>query len=179
MKNVLIIPTSLRPASNSHALALAFARGAATAGHHVETLDLHDKCIGFCRGCMACAKRGRCVIADDAPQIVARMHDADVIAFASPIYFYEMSGLMKTLLDRTDPLYGGDYRFRDIYLLTSAADDAPETPARATAGLEGWIACFERARLAGSVFAGGVEAAGDIANHPALETAYDMGCAID
>ena len=50
------------------------------------------------------------------------MNEADVIAFATPIYYYEMSGQLKTMLDRSNPLFGTDYRFRDIYLFTSAAD---------------------------------------------------------
>ena len=94
------------------------------------------------------------------------MHDADAIAFATPIYYYEMSGQLKTLLDRANPLYGSDYRFRDIYMLTAAAEDEPETPVRAVAGLTGWIDCFARARLAGTIFAGGVEAPGETAGHP-------------
>ena len=42
-------------------------------------------------------------------------------------------------------------------------------------GLQGWIACFEQAQLAGTVFAGGVSAVGDIKGHPALQKAYEMG----
>ena len=41
--------------------------------------------------------------------------------------------------------------------------------------MNGWIACFERARLAGTVFAGGVNGAGEIAGHKALQEAYEMG----
>ena len=48
------------------------------------------------------------------------MKDAEVIAFATPIYFYEMCGQMKTLLDRSNPLFPSDYAFRDIYLLATA-----------------------------------------------------------
>ena len=103
------------------------------------------------------------------------MHDADVIAFATPIYYYEMSGQLKTLLDRANPLFPSDYRFRAIYLLTSAADDDARTPERAVTGLGGWIACFEQARLAGTVFAEGVDKAGDIEGHAALKTAWEMG----
>lgn len=179
MKKVLVISSSLRPSSNSEALADAFARGAADAGHDVEKITLRDKELRFCRGCLACQRTGRCVIADDAPAIAAKMHDADAIAFATPIYYYEMCGQLKTLLDRANPLYGSDYRFRDIYMLTAAAEDEPETPARAVAGLTGWIDCFERARLAGTVFAGGVNAPGEAAGHPALEEAYALGRAIE
>lgn len=175
MKNVLVISTSLRANSNSDALADAFLRGAADAGHHAEKISLRGRNIQFCRGCMACQKLGRCVISDDAAEISQKMHDADVIAFATPIYYYEMSGQMKTLLDRANWLYSSDYHFTDIYLLTAAAENEPSVPSRAEGGLTGWIDCFERARLAGSVFAGGVEGPGEATGHPALAQAYNMG----
>lgn len=175
MKKVLIISTSLRGVSNSHLLAEAFARGTRDAGNDVELLTLHGKEIKFCLGCLSCQKTGKCVIKDDIAPIVEKMHDADVLVFATPIYYYEMSGQLKTVLDRANPLYGGDYRFKDVYMLTSAADDDNATPQRAISGLEGWIECFERARLAGTVFAGGVTAPGEISGHASLETAYGMG----
>lgn len=178
MKKVLIITSSLRAHSNSDSLAEAFARGAGDAGNEVETVSLKHKDIRFCMGCLACQKTQRCVINDDAPAIVEKMHDADVIVFASPIYYYEMSGQLKTMLDRANPLYPSDYHFRDIYMLTSAAEDESYVPERAVAGLNGWIDCFEHARLAGSVFAGGVNSPGEINGHPSLDKAYRMGNSI-
>lgn len=80
------------------------------------------------------------------------------------------------LLDRANPLYGGDYHFKDVYMLTSAADEDKDTPQRAISGLEGWIECFERARLAGTVFAGGVTVPGEIKGHPALQSASLTVC---
>ena len=118
------------------------------------------------------------MIKDDAPDIVAKMHDADVIAFATPIYYYEMCGQLKTLLDRANPLYPSDYKFSSIYVLTTAAEDEAFVPERAVAGLTGWIDCFERARLAGTVFAGGVNEMGEIEGHKALGEAYEMGKSI-
>lgn len=178
MKKVLIITSSLRTHSNSDSLAEAFARGALDAGNEVETVSLKHKDIRFCMGCLACQKTLRCVINDDAPAIVEKMHDADVIAFSSPIYYYEMSGQLKTMLDRANPLYPSDYHFRDIYMLTSAAEDEAYVPERAVAGLTGWIDCFEHARLAGSVFAGGVNYPDEIKGHPSLDKAYKIGHAI-
>lgn len=174
-KNVLILSTSLRANSNSQALAQAFADGARENGHQVELVSLQGKEIAFCRGCLACLKNKSCVIRDDAVEIAQKMHDADVIAFATPIYYYEMSGQMKTVLDRANSLYGSDYAFRDIYLLSAAAEEEDGVDSRAISGLQGWIDCFERARLAGTVFAGGVNGAGDIAGHPALEKARELG----
>lgn len=178
MKTILIISASLRQHSNSEALASAFADGARAAGHSVETVSLAGKALSFCRGCLACQKLHRCIIRDDAVGIAEKMSRADALVFATPIYYYEMSGQLKTLLDRANPLYRSDYAFRDVYFLSAAAEDEEGVDERAVHGLEGWIACFERARLAGTVFAGGVNAAGEIAGHPALQRAYDMGKAI-
>ena len=177
-KKVLVISTSLRNNSNSEALADSFARGAEEAGNQVERISLRDKKISFCKGCLACLKAGKCIIRDDALEIAEKMHDAEVIAFATPIYYYEMSGQMKTMLDRANSLYGSDYRFGDIYLLSAAAEDKEDVDQRAVSGLEGWIACFERARLSGTVFAGGVDGTGEIKGHLALESAYEMGKAV-
>ena len=174
-KKVLIISTSPRKGSNSDTLAEEFARGAREAGHEVEKISLRDKTIGFCQGCLACQKTGRCVIHDDADTIAQKMLTSDVIVFATPIYYYEMSGQMKTMLDRANPLYPSDYAFRDIYLLATAADTDESAMDGAVKGLEGWIACFEKARLAGTVFGGGADAVGTIQGNPALEKAYGMG----
>ncbi len=177
-KTVLIISTSLRKNSNSDALADAFLEGAKSAGHDVEKISLSGKKIEFCRGCLACQTTQRCVIRDDADQIEQKMQNADVLVFATPIYYYEMSGQMKTMLDRGNPLYTTDYNFRDVYFLSSAAEDEEGVDSRAVNGLEGWIACFPKSRLAGKVFAGGVGATGDIKGHKALKEAYEMAIKI-
>ena len=63
-KNVLIISASFRPNSNSHALCQEVARGVKAAGNKAEVVRLKDKKIGFCTGCYACQKLGKCVIKD-------------------------------------------------------------------------------------------------------------------
>lgn len=174
-KNVLVISTSLRRNSNSHGLAEEFAKGAKEAGHQVEFISLIGRQIEYCVGCLSCQRTGQCVIEDDANLIAEKMLKADVVCYSTPIYYYEMSGQMKTLLDRMNPLFSADYKFRDVYMLSTAADDGPHVADRAVNGLEGWIECFAKAELAGSLFAGGVTDPGEIANHPALAKAYDMG----
>ncbi len=175
MKKVLILSSSPRKNSNSEALCLAFAEGAREAGHEVEMVSLRNKTIGFCRGCFACQKTQKCVIRDDAVEICEKALHADVLVFASPIYYYEMSGQLKTMLDRLNPLFPSDYAFTDVYFLSSAAEDEEYVPERALRGVEGWVECFERAHVAGSVFMGGVTAAGEKPDHPAISEARDMG----
>lgn len=177
-KNILIISTSPRKGGNSQTLAEEFARGANEAGNQVELVSLSDKTIGFCKGCLACQKTKQCVIHDDADIITQKMVDADVIVFATPIYFYEMCGQMKTLLDRTNPLFPVAYSFRDIYLLATAADEMESSMNGAIKGLQGWLDCFEKTKLAGTVFAGGVAGTGEIKGHSALNQAYKMGNAV-
>ena len=177
-KKVLIISTSIRPNSNSEMLANAFADGAGTSGNEVEIVSLKDKTIGFCKGCFACQKLGRCVIKDDANAITEKMLSADVIVWATPIYYYEMSGQMKTMIDRANPLFPLDYRFRDVYLLTTAAEDEATVDDGAVKGLQGGSDCFEKARFAGKVFAGGFTAPKEIEDSQKLKEAFDMGKAI-
>ena len=174
-KKVLIISSSPRKGGNSETLAAAFAKGAREAGDQVETVSLREKQVGFCKGCLACLKLGHCVIQDDAVEIAAKMHDADVLVFATPVYYYCVSGQLKTMLDRANPLYDTDYAFTQAYLLAAAAEDAPETFEGTEKAVQGWVDCFPRCTLAGTVFAGGVNDVGEIAGHVALEQAYQMG----
>lgn len=175
MKRVVVISTSLRAGSNSDMLADKFAEGAESAGNEVEKISLTGKNIQFCKGCFACQKLGRCVIKDDVNDITAKVLKADVVVWATPIYYYEMSGQMKTLIDRMNAMYPLDYKFRDVYLLTTAAEDEEETPKRAEAGLTGWIDCYPKSRLAGTLFCGGVNEAREIDGNKKLQEAFEMG----
>ena len=103
MKKVIVISTSLRTGSNSDMLANKFIEGAKAAGHEVEKISLAGKDIRFCKGCLACQKLGKCVIKDDVNEIMLKVLNADVVCWATPIYYYEMSGQMKTLIDRMTP----------------------------------------------------------------------------
>ncbi len=160
MKKVIVISTSLRRGSNSDMLADKFVEGAKSTGNEVEKISLVGKEIQFCKGCFGCQKLGKCVIKDDVNDI---------------IYYYEMSGQMKTLIDRMNAMYSQDYKFRDVYLLTTAAEEEEETPKRAETGLTGWIDCYPKSRLAGTLFCGGVNEAREIMGNPKLQEAFELG----
>ena len=174
-KKVLILSSSPLKGGNSETLTAAFAKGAQEAGNQVETIYLREKQVGFCKGCLACLKLGHCVIQDDAVEIAAKMHDADVLVFATPVYYYCVSGQLKTMLDRANPLFETDYAFTKAYLLATAAEDGPETVEGSVKAVQGWVDCFPRCQLVETVFAGGVNDIGDIIGHPALERAYQVG----
>lgn len=163
-KKVLIVSTSIRKGSNSEILAQEVERGALDAGNEVEFVSLAGREIGFCRGCLACQKTGNCVIRDEMDALIGKVREADAIVFAPPIYYYEMSGQMKVFLDRCNPLYISDYKFRSVYLVTASAEEGDDVAERAAQGLQGWIECFPKASFGGVLSSGGVtgpnEAAG-------------------
>lgn len=174
-KKVVVVSTSLRTNSNSELLAKSFVEGAKEAGNEVEYISLKNKDIRFCIGCLACQTTGHCVIKDDVADIMNSVLEADVVVWATPIYYYEMSGQMKTLIDRLNPMYSKDYKFRDIYLLATAAEEGDEVFEKVITGLNGWIDCFEKASIQGTVLCGGVSDGGAISDNSKLKEAYNMG----
>lgn len=90
MKKVLIISTSLRRNSNSDYIAREFERGAKDAGNEVEYVSLIGKKIDFCIGCLSCQLTQECVIKDDANEIAEKVKNADVIVYATPVYYYDL-----------------------------------------------------------------------------------------
>ena len=180
MSNVLVISTSLRAKSNSDILTERLIAGAKGAGHTVEHISLKGKDIRFCIGCLACQKTQKCILKDDAVEIADKVKNADTLVFATPIYYYEMSGQMKTLLDRMNPLYTTDYRFRKVYMLSTATEDEEYVPEKAVSGLQGWVDCFEKAELAGSLFCGGIADPGEAAGkQEEQDEAYQFGRSLE
>ena len=175
-KKVLIISTSLRNNANSEILAHQTESGAKDAGHEVEFVTLKDKEIKFCKGCLACQKLGKCVINDDANEITLKMKDADVIVWATPVYYYEMSGQMKTLIDRANSLFATGKNFTETYVITTSADSSNGVVQTVLNGVNGWIACFSDLKLKGYLEAGGLEGPNDVQNRKdLLDAAYNMG----
>ena len=175
-KRILFISSSLRAGSNSEILAREAERGAREAGHEVHFVSLKDKDIRFCKGCLACQQTHKCVIDDDAAAIVAKIQHSDVLVFATPIYYYELSGQLKTLLDRCNPLFPQQYAFREVYLLSTSAEGGDQVYAGAVNGLQGWISCFAHSRFAGNFSGGGINDAREAISQPELlHQAYLFG----
>jgi len=67
-----------------------------------EIVRLHDYRLEYCRGCKVCFARGEefCPLQDDRDRLIERMMASDGVVFASPNYSFQVSGIMKTFLDR-------------------------------------------------------------------------------
>ncbi len=175
MKKILIISTSIRYGSNSEIAAKEVEKGIKDAGNEAEVISLKDKNIAFCKGCMACQKLGKCVINDDAIAIADKISSSDVIVWVTPIYYYEMSGQMKTLIDRCNSLYSRNNKFKEVYLLGVSAEDAEYAIDGALKGVQGWVDCFEGVELKDHLLLGGFDGPNSIKDSPRLKEAYDLG----
>ena len=107
----VIVEASPRRDGNSVTLAKEFIRGLnENSGSEVTELYLDDLDIRFCRGCWSCLKLGEpgCVIDDDMAWIYPKLNEADVIVFATPIYWWHINAQMKKFIDRLEGLLDGN-----------------------------------------------------------------------
>ena len=160
-KKVLIISSSPRKGGNSDILCDAFAEGAKESGNEVEKVRISDLKIGYCTGCYACQKTGKCAIKDDAQGVIGKMMAADVIVLASPVYFYTICAQLKALIDRTVVVYPNLTNKRFYYLLTMADTNRAKFDG-SLAALRGFLDCCEGSEECGMVCADGVYERGTI-----------------
>ena len=81
-------------------LAEEFIRGAGEAGHSVKRFDVAAMNVGACIGCVKCGYEGPCVQKDDNQIIREAILGADMIVFATPLYYYGMTAQLKRVIDR-------------------------------------------------------------------------------
>ncbi|MBN2310726.1 MAG: flavodoxin family protein [Candidatus Hydrogenedentes bacterium] len=98
---------------NTHRMVREFAAGAEEAGAEVENVFLAHHEIRPCTGCFACWTRtpGTCRLEDDAPELVRKTLDVDLVVYATPLYVDNVSGLTKVFMDRMIPLADPHFEF--------------------------------------------------------------------
>ncbi len=176
MKKVLIIGGSPRKNGNSDILCDEFARGATEADHTVEKIRLAEKTIHFCTGCGICNEAHQCAqTPDDVPEILEKMVAADVIVLATPVYFYAMSGQLKTMIDRTVSRYM-EIANKEFYYILTAADTDKEIMDKVVNSLHGFtLDCLPNATVKGIIYGLGAWQKGEITSTPAMQEAYQLG----
>ena len=175
-KSILVISSSPRKGGNSDILCDEFIKGAIAAGNKAEKIFLRDKTIHYCTGCGVCnmTKNTECSLKDDMNEILDKMMISDVIVFATPIYFYSMSGQMKTFIDRMCSRYPHIIN-KEFYYILTAADNSHAAIQHALGEFRGLMSCLKNPLEKGCLFAGGVWQKGDILNTEYPKKAYELG----
>lgn len=172
-KKILIISSSPRRNGNSHVLCQQFGKGASI-NHEVELLFLKDYHISYCSGCGSCNKGIACPLQDDMAPLLDKMVNADVIVFATPVYFYTMAGQMKTFIDRCCARYL-EIKNKEFYLIATAAEDNKQIMERTIDEFHGFFDCLQNPTLKGVIYAHGVWNTGEVEHTPFMQQAFQMG----
>ena len=107
---VLGLQGSPRKKGNTNFLLSVFLEEAARLGARTRTLGVSRMNIGPCRELVVCEKKGYCPIEDDMQtEVYPLLWEADVIAVASPIFFYNVTAQLKALIDRCQAMWARKY----------------------------------------------------------------------
>lgn len=119
-KKVVVISSSPRAGGNSDTLCDEFVKGATEAGCDAKKYFLEDIEFSSCKACYKCkTPEMKCFQNDGIEEILDDMMEADVIVYATPIYYYEMTGTLKMFFDRCYPIFN-HLEDKDYYIITSA-----------------------------------------------------------
>lgn len=99
-KRVLVFNGSLREHGNTDTLVASFIEGVNAGDLSARSVVLRELALHDCIGCCQCQREGTCNFADDMTHLRDMITKSDVLVFASPNYWCEVTGLMKTFIDR-------------------------------------------------------------------------------
>ena len=144
MKKIVILNGAGKKNGNTAAMIRAFAEGAAADGNEVKEFFLQNMAIRGCLDCQGCRRKEKdspqpCVQKDDMDQIYPAVREADVIVFASPVYWWDITGTLKTAIDRLYAMGGylmSDAKKETVLLMTSGGSPIDH--------MADWYSSFER-----------------------------------
>lgn len=188
MKNILVIQGGGRAKGNTTRLVEEFTRGAQEVGHQIEVVSLLKQEVKGCLGCNACRYGKPCIQQDCFNQLVPKIRTADLIVFASPLYFWTISSKTKAFIERfyciaeedSNPLLGRyeKYPVKDCALLVTSADDLFWTFEQVTSYYQFALINYMGFKDKGMLLAGGcgdTNGKSKIDKTKHLKTAYEFG----
>ena len=128
-KKIIVLNGAARRNGNTAKLVDAFSDGAMSAGNQVKTFYLDGMDIHSCKGCLRAGRDSKspCSQKDDMDQIYAEFEAADVVVFASPVYFWTITGPLKTVADmlyaELECLGYGGFPKQSVLLMTADGGD--------------------------------------------------------
>ncbi len=179
-KKIVILNGSPRKAGNTAALTASFTKGAEASGNQVTEFFLGEMNLNGCKGCFGGGKScdSPCVQKDDMDKIYPVYKEADIVVLASPLYYWTISGQLKTAFDRLFAVAECDANYRnpqkETVLIMAAEGHGFEES-------EYWYDRLEKHlgwKSLGKVLCGGVMKIGDIKDNKKLEDAYALGASV-
>ncbi|MCF0258610.1 MAG: NAD(P)H-dependent oxidoreductase [Erysipelotrichaceae bacterium] len=168
MKKIVIVNSSPRKNGNCDILCSEFGRGAVmNAGNEVVRFNLNDVNYDFYREDQA---------EDEFDNIANQMLGANVIVLATPVYFYSMSGQMKTLIDRMMP-YFSRLTGKDFYFILTAPVNRKEMEPTAES-LIGFTDSLNDCNVVHITYGSNVSQKGDIISTPAYKEVFEIASKI-
>lgn len=180
MKKILILTGSIRKNGNSNALAEAFAKGARDVGHSVKTIESARLHIEGCKVCNQCYQNGKaCTQEDDFNKVAPYVEDADVVVFATPIYWFSFPAKLKALIDKFYAfcVASKDVSEKSCVLLACGEAVDAVTPDGILLSYH-LIADYLKWKNAGEICALGYSGAGEIIGARELDVAEQLGAHI-
>lgn len=172
---IVVLTGSPRKNGNSAYLAEQFIKGAQEQGHEIFRFDCAFKQVEPCRACNRCGMNGTCIFNDDFLELRPHLVEADMVVFATPMYYFGISAQMKRVIDRFYAINGqikGAPK-KAAFLMTYADSAAKEAEPmlvhyRTLMGYLGWTSI-------GEVVASGVWTAGSVRHTDYPRQAYLLG----
>jgi multimeric flavodoxin WrbA len=181
MKNILILTGSPRKGGNSDLMADAFTEGAIEAGHIVTRYETAIKNIQGCRACDTCFSSSgvACTFHDDFNELAPLLEKADLIVFATPLYWFSFSSQIKAAIDK---LYAfiireKPWHIKECVLLVCGESNDGDAFNGIIKSYE-LIADYNNWVDAGRIIVPGVSEKGAILNTNALQETYKLACNI-
>ena len=167
-KKIIILNGAARKNGNTAKLVDAFTKGAESVGNQVKNFYLDGMEIHSCKGCLRAGmdSKSPCSQKDDMDQIYAEFEDADVVVFASPLYFWTITGTLKTVADRLyaelECLGYGKFPKQSVLLMTADGGDYSQAVT--------WYRTYERNLRWKNL--------GEVLGKGKIKEAYELGASI-
>lgn len=114
MSKLIAFVGSPRKNGNIDTVVKEIIRGAGDNNIETKIYYLNEMNIKPCQSCLYCREPGHdsCCIKDDMKQVYEDIKTADYLILSSPVFIYQISGLLKNLLDRFYPLTDHNHKPR-------------------------------------------------------------------
>jgi len=172
----LILKSSGNVNGSSNILASEFARGICKAGGEAIEYDVYRADVHPCSGCNRCGMSGSCVFNDDYERELKNLiREADLLAFAMPVYYYNWPAQLKAVVDRFYSFTGELARMHKKTVLLTVAWDSSETVFAVTEAYYRQLCSYMQFQDCGMVLGGGCGTPDMTRATQYPEAAYELG----